>query len=518
MNKLKLLIPILFLFSFGVSKAQDYTLENVGRNALRNSGSIVENGVITGYYFFYYSEKVSRKESRYEIVILDADLNEKASESIVESKATYLLEASYNGDVILFKFYDSKNREVSYRSINKDGKLSKKESREANKYEIGGYTTAMNNGSQSVNMNRVSDEYFVDVYTYKDKKVTYTVNCLNNTGRSVWEYTPTVKKGVKQGSFLASNEDNILILESSSKSIMSRDYSFEVINLDASGEEKYRVPMATSRYTLLPYNAVIGDDGMITIMGEYFDIKDKALKAESKGIFVTKLDENGAEVDANYISWSKDLKSAVAAEYRKDIGKYSLIFHDVQLTKSGKIIAVTEQYRKQLSAGGTALKLAAAAMNGVSTNASSLEIKIADLLVITIDENLELESAEVLEKKPSKIVLAQDYSLVSRHVLAKMLQAQGAFDYAFSQVNADRTLVSIGYFDVDKKDGKIGREVVFKMANYTDGEEELVIDQVDLSTDASAIYVIPAKSGNVLLAEYFRKEKTMEVHLEPLNF
>tara|TARA_B110000091_G_scaffold169049_1_gene181274 strand:+ start:82 stop:945 length:864 start_codon:yes stop_codon:yes gene_type:complete len=285
------------------------------------------------------------------------------------------------------------------------------------------------------------------------------------------------------------------------------------------GELNYELELETSRYTLLPHNAFIDDkNGDMTILGEYYDADDKSMKAESKGLFVKVVDENGDKISDKYISWSRDIGSKVSSEDRREVQNYSIYFHDVQMTKSGKIIAIGEQYRKQLSAGGTAMKLLAAASGNVSTNASSLEMKIGKMFVVTLDENYDVGTVEILDKKPRRVVLPQEYALVNRHLMAKLMAAEGSFDYSFTQTNEDMTLISIGYTDSEKEKGKLMKQSKFHLVNFSDGEEEPVKDKIDLETEASDLYVMPAKPGFLLIAEYYRKEGKIELKLEPINF
>ena len=58
----------------------------------------------------------------------------------------------------------------------------------------------------------------------------------------------------------------------------------------------------------------------------------------------------------------------------------------------------------------------------------------------------------------------------------------------------------------------------FHLVNFSDGEEEPVKDKIDLETEASDLYVMPAKPGFLLIAEYYRKEGKIELKLEPINF
>jgi hypothetical protein len=518
MKSLTIVFSIILMLVASTAIAQNYTLEDVGRNSLRNSGTIVDGNVIKGYFYFYYSEKVSRKTANYQIVILDEDLKEKASETLTESKYTSLLEASYNGSTILFKFLDGKERTVFYRTMDKNGKLSDKETREANKYEFMMYSANVTKNLKNVNVSSVSKDYFVDVYTFKEKKYTYKAVCLDNSGKEVWTYNGPVEKGVNTGAYFAGNKDQVILLTGKSKSTLSRDYTFNLLCLNMDGELNYELELETSRYTLLPHNAFISDkNGDMTILGEYYDADDKSMKAESKGLFVKVVDENGDKISDKYITWSRDIGSKVSSDDRREIDNYSIYFHDIQMTKSGKIIAIGEQYRKQISASGVALKALAAATGG-SSNASSLEMKIGKMFVVTLDENYDVGTVEILDKKPRRVVLAQEYSLVNRHLMAKLMAAEGSFDYSFTQTNEDMTLISIGYTDSEKEKGKLMKQSKFHLVNFSDGEEEPVKDKIDLETEATDLYVMPAKPGFLLIAEYYRKENKMELKLEPINF
>ena len=79
-TKINLLTTLLLIGLCGTTMAQDYTLESIARNSLRKSGAIMNNEVVTGYYFFYRSDKSKSSVAVYEIVVLDQDLNEIASE------------------------------------------------------------------------------------------------------------------------------------------------------------------------------------------------------------------------------------------------------------------------------------------------------------------------------------------------------------------------------------------------------------------------------------------------------
>lgn len=108
-------------------------MPDIERFSVRNSGTIVNERIIKGYYFFYQSSGKTKGTRTYTIVILDENLKEVASKKMVEGSKVYLLEASYNNTAILLKFYDMATKKVMYRSISNEGEMSDKTSRAANK-------------------------------------------------------------------------------------------------------------------------------------------------------------------------------------------------------------------------------------------------------------------------------------------------------------------------------------------------------------------------------------------------
>lgn len=516
--KLKSLATLIltFILMSQTAWAQKHTLEDVGRNSLRNSGTIVKGNIIQGYFYFYFSEKVDRKTSNYQIVILDENLKEIASETVREGKRTSLLEASYNGDAILFKFFDSKAKTVFYRTMDNEGKLSGKTTREANKYELAAYSNSLAKDLKNVNVHSANDKAFIDIYTFKSKGYTYALECLNNNGEQLWTYEAPSRKGVSAAGFLASSDELILLAEGRTKNLLSRDYTFNVVGVDMDGELSFEISLENSKYTYLPHNAVFTKDGNIMLLGEYYLASDKSMKAGSKGIFVKTVDIDGEDIEDKRLSWSRDIASKVDAETKRELSKNSLYFHSIERQSDGKIIAICEQYRKQVSAAGNAMKIAAMATGG-STNASSFEIKIGNILVFTLTEEGALENVEVLKKKPNRITLAQEYSLVNQHLLAKLLAAEGAFDYQFMQTNEDNSVMTLAYTDLVKEKGKLFRSVVLNLVNFNENEAEPTTDQFTFETEANGIIIMAGKPGHVVVAEYFRKPKTIELRLEPIN-
>ncbi|MFT5513864.1 MAG: hypothetical protein ACI8SE_002275, partial [Bacteroidia bacterium] len=472
-----------------------------------------------GYFYFYFSEKVSRKNNAYEIVILNEDLEEKATNKIIEPKTTYLLEAAYNEKNILFKFYDVKSKMVSYRTMDPSGELSSKETRQANKNEILGYSNSINTDQENTNVQAINKSLFIDIHNFKDKQYKYSIEGLNNAGEIEWTYTPTNQMKIEAGTYLGNSDDQIWIQVAKSKGVMSRDYTFDLTGITTDGEEEFRIPLQTSRYNMLAHSATYKkENDEIVILGEYYDIKDKSMKSDSKGLFIKVITPDGSEISEDYISWSRDIGGMVSAEEKRDLGKYYVYFHKIIQTDDGKILAIGEQYKKQVSAGGIAMQILAASSGNVSTDAGSMEIRIGNIIVIEIGEDYKLSDVDIHEKRVSTVNLPQGYGTVSQHLLAKVLKSEGLFDYAFTQNNDDNSVVTFAYIDREKVKGKMRKEAVVNFISYIKAEDEYTSDKLSLETEATSIGFMPAKPGHVLIIEYYRKEGSMELRLEPINY
>jgi len=65
---------------------------------------------------------------------------------------------------------------------------------------------------------------------------------------------------------------------------------------------------------------------------------------------------------------------------------------------------------------------------------------------------------------------------------------------------------------VRTKDYKGG---TFNSISYNEGK--ITTDRINTKSDASVSYVLPAKQGQVLIVDYYKKTKILELHFEKLN-
>ncbi len=305
---------------------------------------------------------------------------------------------------------------------------------------------------------------------------------------------------------------------------MSRDYKFSILSLDNEGKKRFHLKLENEKYNMMPHHAYIDNETQkIMIVGEYYSQKDKSFKSASKGIFIKSISLDGEELSEKFISWEKKIYSKLSDDDRKEASNYYLYFHQILKTADGKIIAVGEQYRKQASAGGIAMNVAAGVLGGMganaSTDASALEIKIGNMVIIVIDSSLKVEEVKIIDKNSNHINLSKEYQYMSQHLLARILKGEGAFDYAFTQNDSNNANITFGYIDREKTEGKKKKSNVFHAINYASGGKgNFSSDKIDLKTESSELNVFPAKPGNIMVIEYFKKEKRISIRLEPINF
>ena len=103
---------------------------------------------------------------------------------------------------------------------------------------------------------------------------------------------------------------------------------------------------------------------------------------------------------------------------------------------------------------------------------------------------------------------------VSAPLLGKLIKyTYGDFDYSYTQTNKDKTSFSICYGDyVREKDYRGG---TFNSISYNDGK--VTTDKINTKTDANRSAILPGKQGQVLMLDYYRKDKRLDMHFEKLN-
>jgi len=517
----KILLSVVLAAGLLGARAQTKaTIESVVSVSMRNSGSIVADGQIKGYYFFYLSDKVDRKTNEYGLQLLDANLNTLKTVKFTDDKDIVLLESSYNGNSLMFMFYNDDDRTLTYRAYNIDGTKTFEYSRELDKKSNAYFKQALqmlNDGEETDNNNlyNVNGRGFMALTPLKeDRKMTYEVTFYGTDKRRTWTYNP-VETGKYQAAQYLGNNDSIALFEILSKDkLLSRETESTLIGIDmANGRKLYEMPTQHGGNTLYPMNiAPIRGTQNVLLMGPYYNGDGRVLQDRPVGLGVWVVDSKGKVLQSKYNAYDGTLSKYVKVNSKGQVSNLGYVFiHNVLQTDDGNFFAIGEGYHKVANAGGIAM---AVLSGGRSAGSMSMtKLKITDLLLLQMNSNFDLTNATIYEKTNNNFNLPGQTDFLTAHTMAMAARTMGAFDYRFTQVGRDYRSFTSGYLDYEKS--KDYKGLVFKTISYNDGK--VSNDQVPLKTEATNLHVYPAKPGFIMVAEYFKKKKKLDVRLEKIN-
>lgn len=256
-----------------------------------------------------------------------------------------------------------------------------------------------------------------------------------------------------------------------------------------------------------------GNNGYL-VMGPYFENDDRILKDKSLGFGVWVMDNKGKILTSKYISWQRDIGKYLKTDQKgriEDIGY--VYFHNVLQTEDGKVFAIGEGYKKVASALGIASTALSIMAGGGGSRISTAKMKVTDMFMLQLDDKFNLQNALIYEKYNNNIELPSGSEFYSPHTLAMLLKISGSFDYSFTQLGKNKSSFVTAYTDYEK--GKDYKGLTFNSISYYDGK--ITQDKINLKTSAKWLSVYPAKPGSVMIMEYFKKDRRLDMHMEKIN-
>ena len=519
MRKNRALVTALCLFVLGLqSIAQNkLSIDKVYSVTLKNSGTIVENKQIKGYYFFYQSDKIDRKTNEYTLQIVDENLNKLKDIKFTDSKNIALLESSFNESSIVFLFYDDDQNTLEYRLYGMDGKqsytYSKILDKKSEKYFKQQLAMTDKEDSENQNIFDIPGRGFVSVTSLReDKKYTYDVNFYASGKRKTWTFNPVENGKYTTAQFLGAN-DSIAVIEVLAKEkLMSKEIESTLLGINLeNGKKVFEVRTQDGSNQLYPMNisTVSGNNSEFLLIGPYYVGNDRVIRDKSDGLGIWLMNNQGKIQRSKYVSWNKDLSKFLKVDQKGRIDELGYVyFHKLIQTGDGKIFAVGEGYKKVADGLGIALNV----LSG-SYSAGVTKLKITDMLMLELSNNFDLEDAKIYEKNNNNFSLGTASDFSTPHTLALAAKAFGAFDYNFTQMGTDNASFTSTYTDYERS--KDYKGLTFHSISYYAGK--LTTDKINLKTNASKMVILPAKPGSVLLIEYFKKEKRLDLRMEKLN-
>ena len=511
------IILVMFqIFIQNIVPAQTTSIENVRKAALRTSDAIKEGTDVKGYYFFYISDKVDKNTNEYTLRILDNNLKELKEVKFQDSKKTTILESSFNGTDLIFLFYDKDALTFEYQIYGADGKkkpfsymreLTKKEKR----FLEMSYLSVEDDEQTYKGLYPIDGKGFIsNMPSREDKDYTFQIDYFSSEKRKQWTYTPT--EGGKRfiGDYLGSFNGVVYIQVLRFGGVFDQKPDSYILGLDLETGKKLFEKPTDGKYRFYPASLSLLNNGNAYLYGEFFDLNGNISKDKSLGFAFWGIDEKGKILSEKYCSWDLELGKFLNVNSKGRIDDFGYMYlHNILQTSDGNIYAIGEGYKKTASALGIASKLLTRG-SGLST----IKIKVTDMIMIKFDQNFNVKEAKIYDKNSNSVELQSGMEFVSAPLLGKLVKyTYGEFDYAYTQTNKDVSSFTVCYSDYVR--GKDYKGSTFNSISYNDGK--ITTDKINTKSDANRSWVLPGKQGQVLVLDFYRKDKKVIAHIEKLN-
>ena len=515
------LVCFLFMVAFTI-QAQKISFDDVVSVRVQNFGPIIENDQVKGYFAFYKIGKVDRKNRAYLLNILDENLNLVNKKKFTKSKHIQLTEAVYNNKAFLFSFLDPRKKILTLESYDMEMKKLGFRTYDLDRWALSQYQNNMSGTGDQMEEGSnklifpMGDNGFIRYNMTKNKKVGYELEFLSNDLKKGNSWTNSSDEKSKTMLFASFGDISEKYLASAimikPKMLSNKKTSFNLQLIDLENKKVvFDKPLASNKYKYSFMSAFIEEDQQnVIVFGEYYDLDGNIYKSRSKGIAALRYDMSGKLIAKEHHSWAGAVGKKVGVNEKGKITEGGYVaFHKVLKTSDGQFYAVGEMYKKTADGVGIAM----AALGG---NASLVKMVVKDMIVFDFNPDLSLNEVTIFDKRKSSVSLPQGSVFLPPTMLSNYIRLFNGFDYDFTQMSKDEATFFTTFSAIEKVDGK--RRPYFGIIARTEGDDDYVLDKIDLKTEASNIFVNPAKPGYVLLTEYYRKEKKLESRLEKINY
>lgn len=493
------------------------SIANVYSATLRNSGPIISNNEVKGYFLFYQSDKVDRKTNEYTLQILDENLNKVKDIKFTDDKNIQLVESAFNGSDIMFEFFNEKEKTLDFRVYGLDGKQKSSYTKELNKRTIK-WMQQKNVGDEDEAQNSslfgAEDKGFISLIPIRDGgDYSYEVSGYRTDKKGQWTYTPDDDDYKYAAAQYLGSTDSLALFEVVKKEggVMSGKLQSWLLGIFLSnGKKSFEFETnSKDKYAFFPMNvSQLSGSSQFVLSGPYFDADARVMKDKSRGMGIWVMDSKGKLVTSKYSSWDGDLAKYLPVDEKGKIDDVGYIYiHKVVQTSDGNIFAVAEGYRQAASALGIAATLMG------SGNVSVIKLKITDMVMLQYDSTFKLKNAKIYPKGANNMELPGGGAFVGPQTMALMADALGFFDYSFTEKSSDNSTFQVGYTDFVREDGYKGG--TFNTLSYNNGK--ITTDRINLKSSAKTVRVFPGKTGSVMVLEYYKKDKRLDLRMEKMN-
>jgi hypothetical protein len=274
------------------------------------------------------------------------------------------------------------------------------------------------------------------------------------------------------------------------------------------GKKAFDMEAEKDGYAFYPFSiGNIQGSNNVLLMGPYFNEKDDVIRDNTLGMAVWVMSNQGKISKTQYNSWETDFSKYLPVNEKGKVDDLGYIyFHKIIGTSDGKVYAIGEGYKRPLNALGIASKIALG-------SGSTLKLRITDMILISFTKDFKIEKATIYEKNDNIMHMPANAELYGAQMWALIAKNFGYFDYKYTQTDKDHTMFVVGYTDYEKTSDYKG-STFHTISMYNN---KITTDKINLKSGASSIQIMPAKIGSVVVLEYYKKEKKIEVRIEKIN-
>jgi hypothetical protein len=346
----------------------------------------------------------------------------------------------------------------------------------------------------------------------ENKKYTYDVNFYASGKRRSWTYNPMEDGKFTSAQYLGSNDSIALIEVLSKEKLLSKETESTILGINLeNGKKVFETRSQDGKHQLYPLNVstLRGTNNQFLVVGLYYQGDSRVMQDKSEGLGIWLMNNQGKIIKSKYMSWTNDMGKFLKMDQKGRVSDLGYVYiHKLMQTDDGKIFAIGEGYKKVADGVGIAMNvLSGSYRNGMT------KLQITDMLMLQLTPNFDLTDAKIYEKNNNNFSLSTGSDFVTPHTLAMFAKAYGAFDYTYSQMGKNNGSFVSAYTDYEKSKGYKG--LTFNSISYYEGK--VSTDKINLKTNATRLMVFPAKPGSVMIMEYYKKDKKLDLRMEKLN-
>ena len=504
-----LLVIGLFIWSHSgfLAQAQSQKIEDISKLSSKNVGVLQSDGEVSGYYLFNSLGKASKGMKTFRLTIFDPELNITSTAEFQEAKNLMLVEGISSDSHILVKFVDH----MKYRSVmmifdNVGQLISKIDHPWDQKKRRGPAVNIYGNRYEVYNLKQMHSVRGGFVHYMPWNKGVYHIDFIaTENDNASWEYVNTEDRAGYQ--HLAFTEDLILntLLKPAPKKDQAPDFYIQALDVQT-GEERYRIHVDN---TYRPQPIAVYDDsqdGVINVLGLYFDPDRKKIYSNSLGMFNYQINTEGEVLDKRYVPWASGLAQKLGMDKKGKTEGGFLYFHEIIPHADGSFLIVAEQFRRTADALGITFAL-------INSNASVTKMVVEDLMIIELNPDFSLKNAHTIEKDPRSFDLHGHYAVASKsfgnvYAIAQDMDREGGFDYKFSQeLNQDG--LSVHYRSIEK-----GTNERY-MGSVRYQNQEITLEKHTL--EGWTLNIFPGTKDRVAVFHYVNKENILNIYLKKVS-